>query len=184
MKKFPRSTPTVACTVLLGAAWLTAASVASAGTPASAGERILSYSDLVKLAEPTEKQLEAAKAATEKYRDINVALAEGFVLGSPSVPGEGFHYLNPKRLDCTFDPANPEILLYALLPGRTQLRLVALEYAIPFACMPSSGPPPKGFAGGLDVWHADEPVPFWTQNAWLYFKNPKGLFTLENPRIP
>lgn len=184
MKISPRSATTVACTALLGAAWLTATGVAAAATSDSAGQRILSYSDLVKLAEPTEKQLEAAKAATEKYRDINVALAEGFVQGGPDVPGEGFHYLNPKRLDCNFDPAHPEILLYALLPGKTQLQLVALEYAIPFTCMPSSGPPPKGFAGNLDVWHADEPVPFWTQNAWLYFKNPNGIFTLENPRVP
>lgn len=184
MKNFPRSATTVACTVLLGAASLTAAGAAAAATPADTDQRILSYSDLVKLAEPTEKQLEAAKEATEKYRDIDVALAEGFVQGGPDVPGEGFHYLNPKRLDCKFDPAHPEILLYAFLPGKTRLRLVAVEYAIPFACMPASGPPPKGFAGNLDVWHADEPVPFWTQNAWLYFKNPDGLFTLENPLVP
>jgi hypothetical protein len=55
---------------------------------------------------------------------------------------------------------------------------------MPFDCMPKDGPPPKGFAGNLDVWGNDEPVPFWTLNAWLYFRNPNGLFTLENPRIP
>ena len=184
MKNSRRSATTVACTVLLGAAWLTAASVSAAATTANTGQRILGYSDLLKLSERTEEQLEAAKEATEKYRDINVALAEGFVQGGSDVPGEGFHYLNPKRLDCNFDPAHPEILLYALLPGKTQLRLVALEYAIPFACMPSSGPPPKGFAGSLDVWHNDEPVPFWTVNAWLYLKNPNGIFTLANPLVP
>jgi hypothetical protein len=100
------------------------------------------------------------------------------------VPGEGFHYLNPKRLDCNFDPAHPEILLYAFLPGQTQLRLVALEYLIPYKCMPQDGPPPEGFAGDLDVWGNDEPVPFWTVNAWLYFRNPDGLFTSLNPRVP
>jgi hypothetical protein len=170
--------------LVLGAAWLAGVSLASAAMTASAGDRILSYSDMVKLSQPTENQLEAAKRATEKYKDINVALAEGFVQGSPDVPGEGFHYLNPKRLDCKFDPAHPEILLYAILPGHTQPQLVAIEYAIPFACMPANGPPPQGFAGKLDTWHADEPVPFWTVNAWLYFKNPNGLFTLENPLVP
>src|SRR5580765_4108044 len=140
MKNSRRSATPVTCAVLLGAAWLAATSVAAAAPDTDAGQRILSYSDLVRLAEPTERQLEAAKAATEKYRDVNVALAEGFVQGGPDVPGEGFHYLNPKRLDCNFDPAHPEILLYAFLPGRTRLRLVAVEYAIPFACMPSSGP--------------------------------------------
>lgn len=87
--------------------------------------------------------------ATRKYRDINVALAEGFIQGGPDVPGEGFHYLNPKRLDCKFDPAHPQ-----------------------------------GFAGSLEGWHNDEPVPFWTLNAWLYIKNPNGLFTLKNPQVP
>ncbi len=113
-----------------------------------------------------------------------MALAEGFFQGSPDVPGEGFHYLNPARLDCNFDAANPEIPLYALLPGHTQLKLVSVEYAIPYACMPADGPAPAGFAGDLDVWHNDEPVPFWTVNVWLYFKNPDGLFTLENPLVP
>jgi hypothetical protein len=114
----------------------------------------------------------------------SVALAEGFFQGSPDVPGEGFHYLNPARLDCNFDAAHPEVLLYAFLSGHTQLELVAVEYAIPRACMPADGSAPAGFAGDLDVWHNGEPVPFWRVNAWLYFKNPDGLFTLENPLVP
>ena len=183
MKHLRRPVPIFACATLGSLAWLAAASV-SAAAAADAGARILGYSDMVKLTQRTEDQLEAARAATLKYRDINVALAEGFVQGSPDVPGEGFHYLNPKRLDCKFVPAHPEILLYAFMPGHTQLQLVAVEYAIPYACLPADGPPPVGFAGGLDVWHNDEPVPFWTVNAWLYQKNPDGLFTLENPLVP
>ncbi len=179
MKSFYQSCTAAACTALLGSAWLIAASA-----PATAGERILSSSDTLRLSERTEEQLEAAKEATEKYRDVAVAIADGYFQAGPSVPGEGYHYLNPKYLDCKFDPKYPEILLYAFLPGKTQLQLVSLEYAIPFACMPADGPAPAGFAGSLDVWHNDEPVPFWTVNAWLYFRNPNGIFTLENPRIP
>lgn len=78
----------------------------------------------------------------------------------------------------------PEVLLYAFLPGQTQLKLVAVEWLMPFDCMPKDGPPPEGFAGNLDVWGNDEPVPFWTLNAWLYYRNPNGFFTLENPRVP
>jgi hypothetical protein len=181
MKNSLRSAPIIACAALGGLAWLAAASVAAAEDE---GQRILSLSDMRKLSQPTEDQLEAAKEATRKYQDVNVALADGFIPGGPDVPGEGFHYLNPKRLDCNFDPAKPEILLYAFLPGETQLRLVSLEYAIPFACMPANGPPPEGFAGNLDVWSNDEPVPLWTVNAWLYLKNPNGLFTQLNPRVP
>ena len=183
MNNFCRSLPVFACAALGGLAGLAAASVATAAT-ADAGPRILTFADMVKLTARTEEQLEAARAATLKYKDINVALADGFIQGSPDVPGEGFHYLKPHRLDCKFDPARPEILLYALLPGHTQLQLVALEWAIPFACLPANGPPPTGFAGGLDVWTNEEPVPFWTVNAWIYFKNRDGLFTTENPRVP
>jgi hypothetical protein len=173
----------IACAALGGLAWLAAASVAAAD---DGSRRILSFSDMLKLTQPTEDQLEAAKEATRKYKDINVALADGFAPVGTDVPGEGFHYLNPARLSCNFDPAHPAVLLYALLPGQTQLRLVALEYLIPFACTPEgkNGPPPEGFAGGLDVWGNDEPVPFWNLNAWLYFKNPNGLFTSLNPRVP
>ena len=184
MKNFCRTAPMIACAALGGLAWLAAASVAAAD---DGSRRILSFSDMLKLTQPTEDQLEAAKEATRKYKDINVAVADGFIPGRPDVPGEGFHYLNPARpVDCTFDPAHPEVLLYAFLPGQTQLRLVALEYLIPFACTRDgkNGPPPEGFAGGLDVWGNDEPVPFWNLNAWLYFKNPNGLFTSLNPRVP
>jgi len=176
MNNFHHACRAAACSILLGSAWLI-------GAPAAAGERILEQSDVNKLTERTEEQLERAKEATEKYRDVNVAIAEGFFQGGPDVPGEGYHYLNPQRLDCKFDPEKPEILLYAFPPGKTELRLVALEYAIPFACMPANGPPPEGFAGSADVWHKDEPVPFWTVNAWLYLRNPDGVFTLENPRV-
>jgi len=181
MKSSSRSAPVFACAALGGFAWLAGASVALAE---DTGPRILNYSDMVKLTQTTEDQLEAARAATRKYRDINVALAEGFFQATPDIPTEGFHYLNPARVDCNFDPANPEVLLYAFLPGRTQLKLVALEYLIPFACMPADGPAPVGFAGDLDMWGNDEPVPFWTMNAWLYFKNPDGIMTSMNPLVP
>jgi hypothetical protein len=181
VKKINRCAPIVARAALTGLACLAVAGVAAAE---DRDMRILSYSDMVKLSQPTEDQLEVAKEANRKYRDFNMAVADGFIQGSPDVPGEGFHYLNPALVSCNFDPAHPAVLLYASLPGHTQLRLVALEWLIPFACMPADGPPPEGFAGNLDVWSNDEPVPFWTVNAWLYLKNPDGLFTQLNPLVP
>ena len=181
MKNSSRSAPMLACAALGSFALLAGASAATAGEPAP---RILSRADMVTLTQPTENQLEAAKAANAKYRDVNVALADGFFQGSPDVPGEGFHYLNPARLSCNFDAAHPAVLLYAFMPGQTQLKLVALEWLIPFACMPAAGPPPEGFAGNLDVWSNDEPVPFWTVNAWVYLRNPAGLMTQLNPLVP
>lgn len=51
------------------------------------------------------------------------------------------------------------------------------------ACMPADGPAPEGFAWSLDSRSNDEPVPFRTMIAWLYFKNPDGLLTAMNPLI-
>lgn len=180
MKKIHRFAPVFASAALTGLACLAVSGVAAAQD----GEmRILSYSDMLKLSQPTEDQLEIAKAANRKYQDLNVAVADGFFQATPDVPGEGFHYLKPALVSCNFDPAHPAVLLYASLPGHSQLRLVALEWLIPFACMPANGPAPEGFAGNLDVWSNDEPVPFWTVNAWLYFRNPNGLFTQLNPLV-
>jgi hypothetical protein len=137
---------------------------------------------LAAVPDSTQAQLKEAKHATEKFRDVAVAVADGYVPG-PYVSGEGFHYLNQKLLDCTFDPKHPEVLLYAFLPGETELRLVALEYAIPVPCQPP-GVPPEGFFGDADVWNTDEGEPLWLVTVWLYHRNPHGVFTQLNPRVP
>ncbi len=58
-------------------------------------------------------------------------------------PARDFTTLIPARVSCNFDPAYPAVLLYAFLPGKTDLKLVALEYLIPFACMQPMGRPRK-----------------------------------------
>src|ERR1700731_3169440 len=75
MKNFSRSAPLFVGAALGCLAWL-AASVAVAEDE---DRRTLSFSDMVKLSDQTEDQLEAAKETTLKYQDINVALAEGLV---------------------------------------------------------------------------------------------------------
>ena len=119
MKNVQRTCAAAACSVLLGSAFIAATSTMAAAD--ERGERFLGQSEIRQLIDPTEDQLERAKEATEKYRDINVAIAEGFIQGGPDVPGEGFHYLNPALLSCTFNSDKPAILLYAFRPGKTEL---------------------------------------------------------------
>ena len=95
-------------------------------------------------------QLDAIIAATEKYRDVKVALAEGFVLpmqhcviaedeGLPQQLGAmGLHYVRPDLLKITgqqprvsgtgthTDFLQPAILIYEPQPDGTQ-QLVAIE---------------------------------------------------------
>src|SRR5215475_9860009 len=121
------------------------------------------------------QQLAAARNATARYHDVELAKADGYVLASPNVPGEGFHYVNPSLIDCNFDPEHPEALLY--IPSGNGLRLIGVEYAIPIACYPNPNAPPEGFAGDADEWEfMAEGRPIWARVAWLWLGNPNGIF--------
>jgi len=119
------------------------------------------------------QQLAAARNATARYHDVELAIADGYVLSSPNVPGEGFHYVNRNLIDCNFEPERPEVLLY--VPSGNGLRLVGAEYSIPIACSPTA--PPEGFAGDADEWEfMAEGRPIWARVAWLWLGNPNGIF--------
>src|SRR5262249_29907023 len=70
--------------------------------------------------ETTAAQLETARRATEKYRDVQTAEADGYPAIGPDVPGMGIHYVHsgPDRRSTAgsqpqeFDVAHPDILLY------------------------------------------------------------------------
>jgi hypothetical protein len=76
--------------------------------------------DASSVAQPGEPSLAEIRAATEKYRDINVALAEGYILPAPmcdsadmmGLPKEvgtmGVHYIRPDLLGIT-TPPNPRV---------------------------------------------------------------------------
>jgi hypothetical protein len=115
----------------------------SAPAPARAAEPDLERScaryasDGVRVAECVE-QLRLARDATAKYRDLAVALRDGFVPDKchdsaaagedPALGAVGEHWLRIDRMaDEKLDPREPEILLYIDTPmGR---RLVAVEWS-------------------------------------------------------
>src|SRR5262249_7888132 len=97
------------------------------------------------------------------------------------VVGEGFEYILPSLIDCTFDPERPEALHY--VPSGSELKLVGVEYVIPIACTETQ---PAGFSGDSDEWEfMAEGFPNWSLNAWLWLGNQNGIFTdPPHPRIP
>jgi len=130
----------------------------------------------------TEQQLALARKATARYHDIAEAEADGYVNIHLYLPGEGYHWVKPSLIDGNFDPAHPEVLLYAPVPGEDRLELVGVEYLIPLA---ASAGPPAGFAGDADQWrHDTEGFGFWEVNAWIWMHNPEGIFSHDNPRVP
>ena len=160
------------CTLLIGSVPLAVRS-----TPRST---VLAIAD--NLSDTTNQQLAQARRATARYHDIAQAEADGYVNINIYEGGEGLHYVNFGLVDATFDPAHPEVLLYAPVPHENRMELVAVEYVVPLTL---SAGPPAGFAGDADVWRENsEGLGLWELNAWIWLDNSNGIFAFKNPRVP
>ena len=148
--------------------------------------------------DPIQAELDVASAATVRYQDVSVALAEGFIadpfcVSSPA-GAMGIHYVNPQRIDGRVTAGEPEVLLY--IPEDGRLRLVAIEYFLPvlqdgrpyFGATPPGDPgtTPALFGQPFDgpmaghnpsmPWHFDLHV-------WNRQSNSAGLFAPFNPDL-
>jgi hypothetical protein len=128
----------------------------------------------------THRELAAARSGTAKYHDIEQAKADGYVDIGLYEAHEGLHLVNVSLIDGIFDPAHPEILLYAPVPGEDRWQLVAVEYVVPL-----NEPRPAGFTGNADRWREDtENFGLWELTVWVWEHNPQGMFADTNPRVP
>ncbi|MFF0432975.1 hypothetical protein ACFYU9_12205 [Streptomyces sp. NPDC004327] len=132
------------------------------------------------------EDLAKARDATEKYRSEQAAVDAGYVrtdmcvedTGKDKLGGMGFHYVDPANVG-SLDPAKPAAVLYA--PDKTGKRvLVAIEYIVP----DTGQPRPKLFGHDLDGPAVTPGVGnVYTLHAWIFRKNPEGVFTPYNPRV-
>lgn len=128
------------------------------------------------------RQLAAARAGTAGFHKVEAAVDAGFAPVSPCVEdptagGMGYHYLNPANT--VLDPANPQLLLYE--PQQNgRLRLVGVEYLVPYDVVPESADPPRLFERDF---HPTPHLDAWTLHAWVWYNNPAGLFADYNPRV-
>jgi hypothetical protein len=129
------------------------------------------------LSDQTIWELQQARAATAKYRNIENAIRDGYADISVDVEHMGHHFMKTSIVDAAFDIRQPEILVYNKNDNGEQ-ELVAVEYAIPL-----SNPLPEGFSGSNDVWDGNSGFPFWLLHAWVWSYNPDGVFTPTNPRV-
>jgi hypothetical protein len=130
---------------------------------------------------PKPADIDIARQETEKYKDVNVAIADGYDPGPEpecvSVPGVGsmgFHYVNQALVDDTFDPAHPEALMYS-----EEGELLGVEYIV------ISAEPVTGFDGEEFGPLPPEEFPenWLALHVWLYKENPAGLFATFNPDV-
>ncbi|HEY8544112.1 MAG TPA: hypothetical protein VIL36_03660 [Acidimicrobiales bacterium] len=94
------------------------------------------------------EQAELADQAVEAYPTVADAEAAGWRRITPYVPCIAAHYLKSEALANPFDPAEPEILLYA--GTEPDSPIVGLSY------LQFSDGEPEGFAGPNDPWHVHE----------------------------
>ncbi len=139
-------------------------------------------------------ELAQVRQATDKYHDVNVALADGFIrtpacVASPD-GGMGIHFINPARL---MDPAEnilePEILLYN--ETADGLKLIGVEYfygiGAPDTPVPNPAPPSpvlfgRTFDGPMEQHEPGQP-PHYDLHVWIWQANPSGMFAIWNPNV-
>jgi hypothetical protein len=135
-------------------------------------------------------ELEAVRAALDKYRDPVVAVRDGYLstVGCVQYPdgGMGVHFLNPRLFGPVPDPMAPQLLVYEP-DAQGQLNLVAAEWFIPLATGVEGRPEIFGqpFQGPMEGHEPLIPkeVHHYDLHVWLFKENPAGLFNATNPDV-
>jgi hypothetical protein len=141
------------------------------------------------------RQLAKVRRATAKYRNVNVALADGFIatphcVAEPGLGGMGMHYINPERLmDGEINLLEPEVLIYE--KTKKGVRLIGVEYFYGIGAPDTSIPDPapaaptlfgRPFDGPMDAHEPGQP-PHYDLHVWLWKMNPSGIFAPFNPNV-
>lgn len=134
---------------------------------------------------PVNKDLATLRQVTAAFRRFDVASAAGWsakitsCMDDPGLGGMGFHYGNVGLIDGSVRVDEPELLLYE--PEKNgQLRLVAVEYIIPYTFHPRSGEAPVLFG---QQFKQNDTFQLWGLHAWVWEENPSGMFASWNPRV-
>lgn len=136
-------------------------------------------------------QLAALRGATARLHRLDVAEAEGYAvlvthpvsgaacLEDPDLGGMGRHMLNVDLVDGEVSPTEPEVVIYEPGPNG-KLRLVGVEYLIPFAILGQDQPAPELFG---QAFKQNETFGVWALHAWVWKNNPNGMFADWNPKV-
>jgi hypothetical protein len=125
------------------------------------------------------------REATERFKDVGVAEAEGYSSQFGCVSGDysgamGMHFVKfPFVFDGELDATKPEIVIYEPMPNG-QLRLIGADYLVLASDWHAKNDGPPQIMGQL--LHLFESPnrfglpPFYTLHVWAWKKNPTGTF--------
>ncbi len=117
-------------------------------------------------------ELNTARRAVCKYRDLAAALADGYVnSGLPCIPGQGYHYIKSSLVGTT-DIHHPSVLMYT-----ADGHLNSPEWIAPESDFPT---PPSIFG---QTMHSEDELGLWILHVWVWKLNPNGVFDDVNPGV-
>jgi hypothetical protein len=135
--------------------------------------------------------VQAVRAATKQYLDINNAVAAGYSPFLGCVSGSdhgamGVHYVNGNLLNGTIDVNTPQALIYEPLPNG-QMKLVGVEFITFASTWLQTNPGPPVLDGQVFLY-VDSPnrfnIPaFFELHVWAWRDNPQGSFVDWNDHV-
>ena len=153
--------------------------------PPTAGDRAPVTASQAGLGASVNRDLASLRAATARFHDFDKAVAAGWSAKITScmelagVGGMGFHYGNVGLIDGSVQADKPELLLHE--PEQNgKLRLVAVEYIIPYTFHARDAAPPVLFG---QPFKRNDTFQLWGLHAWVWAENPSGMFADWNPRV-
>src|SRR5262249_12500154 len=141
---------------------------------------------------PSNDLVRVVREATERFRDVRVAEAEGYTLqfgcvSGPEAGAMGLHFWTGARVgDGEIVATQPEIVIYEPMPdGR--LRLIGADYLVLADAWNAKHAGPPELMGQL--FHLFESpnrfgLPaFYTLHVWAWKDNPNGTFVNWHPHV-
>jgi hypothetical protein len=127
------------------------------------------------------------RQSTERFKDVSVAVAEGYALQFGCVSGEdfgamGLHYVNGALVNSgVLDATRPQIIIYEATPNGGR-RLIGVDYlllAAPWDSDKTHSSPPELMGQFFHLFTSPNRFglpAFYTLHVWAWRPNPKGAF--------
>jgi hypothetical protein len=138
------------------------------------------------LSSSVRSDLALLRRVTAKFHEFDEATEAGWsaqitpcMVDPGGAGGMGFHYGNVGLIDGTARVDQPELLLYEP-ESNGGLRLVAVEYIIPYTFHSRDAAPPVLFG---QKFIQNDVFQLWGLHAWVWKDNPAGIFANWNPRV-
>jgi hypothetical protein len=180
----PRPLSLVAVAFALGAA---SACVEPSSSPTSGGQ--VTSASAAREAAGVGDEIGQLRAATARFHDIEAAKDAEYVVALTGcyvdeIGGRGamgFHFGKGSAINNpTVNQLEPEALLYE--PQKNgRLRLVGVEFLVPYTLVPRSSPtPPTAFG---QTFKQNDTFQVWALHVWAWKNNPSGIFADWNPDV-